>query len=164
MANKKSTLYRIRVFTAVIAAVLFLAAFTGLFYPIKIFDLQFGALLQRVFIDFSVSALALTLFILILTLLFGRLYCSTLCPLGLVQEFIGIFKKKSSGQQKNMFFKYIIAAIVFGSLAGGTVYILRLAEPYTYFASPLTLSAVGLIAFFFIIYAARGTYLFALAA
>jgi ferredoxin len=57
-----------------------------------------------------------------------------------------LFKKKNSGKQKNMFFKYFIAAAAFGTLAGGTVYILRLAEPYVYFGSAFTLSAIGIIA------------------
>ena len=143
---KKNIYYRIRMITAICAGVLSLAAFTGLFYTVKIFDLQLGALLQKVFIDFSITALILLSLILITTFLFGRLYCSALCPLGILQELAGIFKKKNSGRQKNFFFKYIIAAIVFGTLAGGTVYLLRLAEPYTYFGSAFTLSAVGLIA------------------
>ncbi|MDR2427130.1 MAG: 4Fe-4S binding protein [Endomicrobium sp.] len=143
---KKNILYKIRVIIAVCTGILAIAAFAGLFYPIKIFDMQVGALLQRVFINFSLTALILLFFIVIVTFLFGRVYCSTLCPLGLFQEFIGLFKKKNSGKQKNMFFKYFIAAVVFGTLAGGTVYILRLAEPYAYFGSAFTLSAVGIIA------------------
>ncbi|MCL2799547.1 MAG: 4Fe-4S binding protein [Endomicrobia bacterium] len=151
MAMKKNTFYRIRLITAVCVGILSLAAFTGLFYAVKIFDLQLGALLQRVFVDFSIIALVLLAFILIMTFLFGRLYCSALCPLGILQEFIGVFKKKNSGTQKNLFFKYIIAAIVFGTLAGGTACILRLAEPYTYFGSAFTLSALGIIAVIVII-------------
>ena len=143
---KKNIFYRIRLIIAVCVGILSVAAFAGLFYKVKIFDLQLGALLQRVFADFSIIALVLLAFVLIMPLLFGRLYCSALCPLGILQEFIGIFKKKNSGMQKNLFFKYIIAAIVFGSLAGGTAYILRLAEPYTYFGSAFTFAALGIIA------------------
>ena len=143
---KKNIYYRIRLIVAICAGILSAAAFTGLFYTVKIFDLQLGALLQKIFIDFSITALILLSLILITTFLFGRLYCSALCPLGILQELAGIFKKKNSGMQKNSPLKYIIAAIVFGTLAGGTVYLLRLAEPYTYFGSAFTLSAVGLIA------------------
>jgi Polyferredoxin len=143
---KKNILYKIRVVAAVCAAILASAAFAGLFYPVKIFDMQLGALLQRVFIDFSITALVLISLIVLMTFIFGRIYCSTLCPLGILQEFIGIFKKKNSGKQKNMFFKYIIAAVAFGTLAGGTAYIFRFAEPYTYFGSAFTLSVIGIIA------------------
>ncbi|MCL2334448.1 MAG: 4Fe-4S binding protein, partial [Endomicrobia bacterium] len=143
---KKNIYYRIRLAIAFCAAVLFLAAFFWAVYPLKIFDLQLGPLLQRIFTDFSVTALVLASAILIITFLLGRLYCSAICPLGILPEIAGIFKKKNSGRQKNLFLKYIIAAIVFGTLAGGTVYLLRLAEPYTYFGSAFTLSAIGLIA------------------
>ncbi|MCL2144584.1 MAG: 4Fe-4S binding protein [Endomicrobia bacterium] len=146
-------LYRIRLIIAICVGILAAAAFAGLFYPVKIFDLQFAAALQRVFIDFSAAALVMLLFILIITVIFGRIYCSTLCPLGLFQELIGAFKKNNFGKQKNMPFKYIIAAAVFGTLAGGTVYILRLAEPYTYFGSAFTLSAAGIIAVIIISFA-----------
>jgi polyferredoxin len=143
---KKNILYKIRVITAVCVGILALGAFMGMIYPVKIFDLQAGALLQRVFIDFSIIALALLLLILTVTLLFGRIYCSTLCPFGLLQELIGIVKKKNSGMQKNLSLKYIIAAIFFGTLAGGTVFLLRLAEPYTYFGSLLSLRLTGITA------------------
>ncbi len=152
MPKKTNIYYRIRVIIAVCAGLLFLGVFIGAVYPVNIFDLQLGALLQRIFIDFSAAALVLLLFILTATLLFGRIYCSTLCPLGLLQEILGIFKKKNSGKQKNYFFKYIIAATLFGALAGGTVYLLRLAEPYTYFASAFTLSALGIAAVFILVF------------
>ncbi|MCL2484585.1 MAG: 4Fe-4S binding protein [Endomicrobia bacterium] len=143
---KKNIFYRLRISIAVLVGILSVAAFLGLFYSVKIFDLQFAALIQRVFIDFSIIALVLLLFILITTVIFGRLYCSTLCPLGLLQEFAGLFKKGVSGKQKNLPAKYIIAAVVFGTLAGGTAYILRLTEPYTYFGSAFTLAFLGIIA------------------
>lgn len=146
MAAKKNVLYRIRVIFAVCTAILATAAFAGLVYPVKILDLQLGALIQRVFIDFSITALILILLISLITIFFGRLYCSALCPLGLLQEFAGLFKKKAAVRQKSLFIKYIIAAIVFGALAGGTAYILRLAEPYTYFGSAFSLSLIGLTA------------------
>ncbi|MDR2192037.1 MAG: 4Fe-4S binding protein [Endomicrobium sp.] len=142
---KKNIFYRIRAGIAVCAGILFLSAFLGLFYPVKIFDLQLGAALQRTFIDFSLTALILLLFILILTFLFGRIYCSTICPLGILQEFLCLFKKKNSGKQNNMVFKYAIAAIAFGTLTGATAYILRFADPYAYFGSFFSLSAVGII-------------------
>ena len=50
-------IYRyLRIVIAVIAAALTILAFAGLFYPIKIFDIQLTALLQRFLIDFSLSA------------------------------------------------------------------------------------------------------------
>ncbi|WP_424244222.1 polyferredoxin [Elusimicrobium posterum] len=146
MFKNKNRLYQIRLVLAVCVGVLSVAAFAGLFYPVKIFDLQLGALIQRLFVDFSIIAAVLILAVLASALFFGRIYCSTLCPLGLLQELAGAFKKKTSGRQKSYWFKYIIAAIVFGTLAGGTAYLLRLADPYTYFGSAATFSLVGLVA------------------
>ncbi|MDR1695059.1 MAG: 4Fe-4S binding protein [Endomicrobium sp.] len=148
---KKNIYYKIRVIAAVCAAILTIAAFGGIFYGVKILDLQFGALLQRIFIDFSITALILTAVILAATFIFGRLYCSVLCPFGILQELISVFKKKNSGMQKNFYFKYIIAAVIFGTLAGGTAYLLRLAEPYTYFGSAFSLSAIGIAAVLIIV-------------
>ncbi|MCL2389779.1 MAG: 4Fe-4S binding protein, partial [Elusimicrobia bacterium] len=139
--NKK---YRIRVIVAIIVGVLAVLAFLGIAYPVRIFDIQLGALVQRVFIDFSIVALALLLFALVMTFLFGRLYCSTLCPFGLLQEVACTFKKKNAGKQKNLPVKYVVAAASFGMLAGGTAYYYRLVEPYTYFGALFTLG--GLVA------------------
>jgi polyferredoxin len=142
---KKNIFYRIRFAAAVIAGILSLAAVLGIFYPVKIFDLQLAPLIQRAFIDFSAIGIILLAAILVISLLFGRFYCSVLCPLGLLQEIAGKLKKKR-GLQKNLALKYFIAAIVFGALAGGTAFILRYVEPYTYFVSAFSLSAIGLIA------------------
>ncbi|MDR1940740.1 MAG: 4Fe-4S binding protein [Endomicrobium sp.] len=143
---KNNIFYRIRIIAAVIVAVLSLAAVLGLFYPVKIFDLQLAPLIQRVFIDFSAAALILLAVILIITLLFGRLYCSTICPLGLLQEFAGLFKRKPRRHARSFPVKYFIAAVIFGALAGGTAYIMRYGEPYTYFVCAFSLSAAGIIA------------------
>jgi len=58
--------------------------FWGLFYPLKIFDLQLYPLLQRVIVDFSVFSLCIIIGLLLLTLIFGRFYCSLLCPFGIL--------------------------------------------------------------------------------
>ena len=81
--NKRQILRYLRAGAAIIVGVLSILAFAGLFYPIKIFDIQFTALLQRILVDFSLAAAILLVSLLLLTLIFGRLYCSVLCPFGL---------------------------------------------------------------------------------
>lgn len=49
----------LRAGAAVIIGILSVSAFAGLFYPLKIFDLQPTALLQRVLVDFSLFAVIL---------------------------------------------------------------------------------------------------------
>lgn len=78
----------LRAGAAVIIGILSVSAFAGLFYPLKIFDLQPTALLQRVLVDFSLFAVILAAALVFFTFLFGRIYCSILCPLGLYQEFL----------------------------------------------------------------------------
>ena len=133
----KKTYRYVRIFAAVIVGLLSLAALTGIFYPVKIFDVQVTALAQRVFIDFSLAAVLLFVGVLLLTLLFGRIYCSTLCPFGLMQEFLAfIFRRKRKPlHRKSHPYKYFIAAVVFGALIGGTAYLIWLIDPYTLFRS-----------------------------
>ncbi len=138
--------YKIRFTLAVLILIAAILGITGIFYPVKFFDIQLAPLLQRVIVDFSIIALGLIIVLTLLTLLFGRLYCSLLCPLGIIQELIGLFRGENREEtRKNLPFKYFIAAIVFGTLTGGSAIIIRYIEPYTYFGSAFTLSLTGII-------------------
>jgi ferredoxin-type protein NapF len=140
--NKK---YRyIRGTVAVIVGILSVLAFTQMLYPLPIFDVQLTALLQRVLIDFALFTAILLAGLLIITLLFGRIYCSTLCPLGLYQELLMLLFRHKNTVQKNKPYKYFLAAIVFGALIGGTSYLVRLIDPYTLFGSALSGAWLGL--------------------
>ena len=73
----------------------------GIFYPVKVLDLQFAPLLQRVFVDFSVTALLLLGALVLLTVVFGRIYCSLICPFGVLQEIAAlIFKREKNNAQQ----------------------------------------------------------------
>lgn len=130
----KKLLY-VRLFIAAVVGVLSVLAFGGLFYPVKIFDVQFTALLQRALVDFSLTAGILLAGLLLVTFLFGRIYCSALCPLGLYQEFLMLVFRRKVSLQKSRPYKYFLAAAVFGALIGGTVCLVRLIDPYTLFGS-----------------------------
>ena len=77
------------------------------------------------------------IFILILTLLFGRVYCSTVCPLGTLQDFvIGvrtrikrriIFKFR---EPKNVI-RYSVLVLVLLPLAFHSIFFLNLLDPYS---------------------------------
>ena len=121
------TIQRIRLFTAIFAAIIYFAGLLGFFYPIKLFDINIAPLIQRILTEFTLIAGILLGFIFILTAVFGRIYCSTLCPLGLFQELcLLLFHRKKLPSQKNRHLKYFLAAISFGTLFGGTVFVLRL--------------------------------------
>lgn len=152
-------LYKIRLTIAAIIFILAVLGLLGIFYPVKVLDIQLAPLLQRVFIDFSIMAAVLLASIIILSFIFGRLYCSVICPFGILQEFFGLiknlFRKKlkigksvtgSDFRSTNYPLKYFVAAIVFGILTGGSAIALRYIEPYTIFGSAITISLLGIVA------------------
>lgn len=138
-------LYYIRLLIAGIILMLAILAVLGFFYPVKIFDLQLAPLLQRVIVDFSWIAISLTAGIVLITFLFGRFYCSTICPFGILQEFAALIFRKKNTPQKNLPIKYFIAALTFGALIGGSALLIRYIDPYTIFGSAVSLSVFGLV-------------------
>ena len=146
---KNRTLYKVRLTLAGIVFVLAILGICGVFYPVKIFDVQFLPLLQRVIIDFSVIALVLFILVAGLAFLGGRIYCSVICPFGIFQEIVWFVKRrfrKKSACQVNFPLKYFVAAVVWGMLLGGTAFAMRYIEPYTLFGSAMTVSLTGLAA------------------
>ena len=123
-------LYYLRLAAAMLVACLSVAAFAGWFYKIEIFDWQIAALLQRVVVDFSVVLLGILFVITFLTLVSGRVYCSVLCPLGLMQEMLEFVFGRRRKLQKNRPYKYLIAAGVLGMMLGGSVIAAQKIEPY----------------------------------
>lgn len=124
-------------------------AFWNKLYPVKIFDLQFVSALQSGLIFDSFVSLMFLLALIIITLLFGRIYCSMLCPLGLYQELLTIlfkpfYKKRKLQAQKHHTFAYILAAVLFGSMFGGTVSLLRRADPYAIAGNAMSGALFGL--------------------
>ena len=138
--------YKIRLSAAIIVFVLTVLGFTCKIYPVKVLDLQFAPVLQRVFVDFSITALVILVAITAITALFGRIYCSTICPFGILQDFVGLIFKRKNKFIPNYPAKYFIAALTFGALAGGSAVILRYTEPYTLFGSAITVSLLGIVA------------------
>lgn len=118
--------------------------FSGKNYPVKILDVQFTAALQRAILDGTVFAACLFAGVVVLTLLFGRIYCSTLCPLGLAQELFGLLFRRKIPVRKSNPFKYVLAALVFGVLIGGSAAIVRYIDPYTLFGSAASGAYLGI--------------------
>ena len=99
------------------------------------------------FKEMLVHGLAVTAYgfivILVLTLLFGRVYCSYICPMGIFQDVTGWFSKKlrNIGKKKFLFrftppktwLRYSILVIVCLSLLTGSIFLLNLLEPFSNF-------------------------------
>ena len=154
---KGKYLYKIRLITAGIVFLLALSGILGVFYPLKVLDFQFLPVVQRVFADFSVTALVILLILAAITFFFGRIYCSVICPFGILQEIFGfvksLFKKNSAPQQKNFPLKYFITAAVWGVFIGGSSLVIRYFDPYSIFGSAFSGAVLGIALVVIILFA-----------
>ncbi len=74
--------------------------------------------------------------LLILTLLFGRVYCSVICPLGVMQDFFAAFGKKIKSHRytysaAKKWCRYSFFAVFIAALAAGVSLVPALIEPYS---------------------------------
>ena len=121
--------------------------------------LQFAPSVSKFLIAAGVLSAGFILVIL-LTLIFGRVYCSTVCPLGIMQDVISFFSKKFRKKKfrykyagpKNML-RYPFLALAVVPLFFGSVILLGLLEPYSSFGriisglgQPLFMGANNLLA------------------
>ena len=142
---KAKTLQKTRITFALLIAILCIGGLLGLFYPLKIFNINIAPLIQSTITSFTILSGILIILLIAITLLFGRIYCSTICPLGLLQElYLLIFHRKKHPTQKNSPLKYFIAALTLGTLLGGTAYLMRLIDPYSIFGSAVSGATYGL--------------------
>lgn len=142
---RKGRLKKLRIFLSllffIIIAVLFLD-FTGMIYgPAShaVLHLQFVPSLIMFAATGAATALGFVI-IIILTLLFGRIYCSTLCPLGTLQDVFSFLAKKLSPRKiiykyKKPFnlLRYGLTAVVILSLLTGSILAVSLLDPYSVF-------------------------------
>lgn len=153
---KLSLLKYLRWFASATVFILCILAFSGKFYRVKIFDTQITALVQSALLNTTFTVLILLLLLLTVTLIFGRIYCSVLCPLGILQELLmllflpikKLLKKNQPFLQKHYGFSYMLAAVCFGGILGGTAIIIRHFDPYSVFGNAMGLGIYGLIFIF----------------
>lgn len=96
---------------------------------------------------------AIVLIILVGTLLFGRIYCSTLCPLGLFQDFFGYLPGLRNKKNKRRFryvrphfrVHYILFVAIVLSCGLGSFWLLNMLEPYSSFGRMVVTLGVPLI-------------------
>ncbi len=133
-----------RVALALIFLLLTLALFIDIYEVIaeetfsKILYLQFVPSLLSFIKSASLVTASGFIIIILLTLLMGRFYCSTICPLGVIQDAFSYIAKKRT--KKRVFFKYkkpqpiwrysfLIIMIV--AIAGGFGFIVAWLDPYS---------------------------------
>ncbi len=77
--------------------------------------------------------------VILLTLFGGRIYCSTICPLGILQDIVIFLRRKFGAKQRLRFKKamnflrYSILGVSLLSVALGTILLLNLLDPYAVF-------------------------------
>lgn len=159
MIQKKMSkiFYILRISLAALLFIVTFFAFVGSTPAIhNILYLQLGPDLLKSFSIFSVAAIIIAFSILLLTLLFGRFYCSVICPFGLLQDFIGSIFGRKAGKTPNYYkIRYTIAAITFAFLIMGSAVLFKFLDPYTNFGllvsnflnstSPLSLTQAILV-------------------
>ena len=134
----------LRITLAAIIGLLTILCFAGLFYPIHIMDIQLGALIQKNWLELTLASAALLIVLIILTFFVGRIYCSTLCPLGLLQELLMLVFRRPLSPKRSRCWKYLIAAVAFGTLFGGSALIFRQLDPYSIFGSVIGANILGI--------------------
>ncbi|PKN89065.1 MAG: hypothetical protein CVU51_02200 [Deltaproteobacteria bacterium HGW-Deltaproteobacteria-1] len=111
---------------------------------------QFIPALVRTITQPEALFIAGLIFILLVTLIFGRVYCSFLCPLGTLQDLlifgsqrIGLKSKHSFSRPYNSM-RYMILALTVAAIFIGSLSFISLFDPYsltgrifTYFLQPL---------------------------
>lgn len=132
----------------VTVAVIFLGFFTFVFvdfnnsisYPIIAFftGLQFVPSILQFLAVFSLTASGFIL-IIFLTIFFGRIYCSALCPLGILQDVLIRIKKWILRKEKFHYSKpftktrYLLLFLTVIPVFFGNIFILSLLDPYSIF-------------------------------
>lgn len=73
--------------------------------------------------------------LLVLTLVFGRLYCSVICPLGVLQDVIRHWNKKGRNRftRGKIFVRVAALAVFIGAFAAGIPLLFNLLDPYSSF-------------------------------
>lgn len=140
-----SALKHIRRIVAVVVAALFVLSLLGMVAPTDapwlygVERVQFVPALLGALSGSGWACVALVC-LLVLTLLFGRVYCSWLCPLGIAQDVVNRLARPRTTALKGAQMRYtpnhwvvrlVVCAAVFGTLAGGCIVLLSWLDPYS---------------------------------
>ncbi len=133
-------LKKLRITLAVIMILLVTALFIGAGYGISQW-IGWAAKIQFLPAVLSLSLIAVA--IIVVALLFGRIYCSVICPLGVMQDIYSwlggkIKKNRFSYVKEHKWLRYTVCAIFVVSLIFGFTPVITLLEPYGNFGRIVT--------------------------
>ena len=139
MKKKNNLPRRIRIGVAAIVFILICLAFIGLLpQATALLKIQAAPSLMKTIAAFSVGALVTCIVILLVTFLFGRFYCSVICPLGITQDIVAfIFRRKGKPLPPHLAFpRAICLGIAIGFLVIGWTLGFKMLDPYSNFGRP----------------------------
>ena len=139
MKKKNNTPRRIRIAVTAIVFILICLAFAGLMpQATALLKIQAAPSLMKTIAAFSTGALATCIVILLVTFLFGRFYCSVVCPLGIAQDIAAfIFRRKGKPLPPHLAFpRAICLGVVIGLLVIGWTLGFKMLDPYSNFGRP----------------------------
>lgn len=135
MKNRQKLWRTGRIAVAALFLLTALLAFSGFGgVAANVFPVQFGPALMKCVAAFSLGILSVVLGIALIAFLFGRFYCSILCPFGILQDVIGFLSRRKAAAVPNFRkTRYAIAGIAFGMLISGWSGGFLLLDPYSNF-------------------------------
>lgn len=101
-------------------------------------SVQFVPAIVKLFSGLALSAAGLAM-VALLTFLFGRVYCSTICPLGILQDFFSRLNRKRNSRRRfrfrrqNYLLHYGLLGLTAALAMGGSLFLLNLLEPFSNF-------------------------------
>jgi len=104
----------------------------------RILWLQFTPSILKFFTLFSLGAVGFML-VLFITVLFGRVYCSAICPLGILQDFITRggklfgFRKRFKYRKPSTILRNVILVITILTVLTGSILLVNILDPYSLF-------------------------------
>jgi ferredoxin len=126
-------------FLVLLAAVFidFRKSFSAEFYQWSL-SLQFVPSLLKTITLPGISAIGLIV-VLLLTVMYGRVYCAALCPLGILQDVVSWISGKTGRQKRYKYHKawtmgrYTLLVITVAPLLFGSITLVTLLDPYSLF-------------------------------
>ncbi len=128
MKNKKDRLpFFLRLFSAALFFIAVCLAFAGFtdFSP---------AVKTQLFPAIDRKAWGIVVSLILLTVLFGRFYCSVVCPFGLLQDIIAFISRRKARIDTNRpKMRYAAAGLAFASFFAGSAFFIGWLDPYSNF-------------------------------
>lgn len=95
---------------------------------------QAGTAILRFAATGAATAAVVALFFILMTYRFGRFYCAAMCPLGMLQDFIGWVLRRKGAPRKNLkTLRYAFLSATAGLIAAGWMIPAKLFEPFSVF-------------------------------